>query len=168
MNKKKALGLLAVVIILCGLIVFIQSRDEGYIKLEGNDVYMQLGGAWRRRVSVASNDEAVQAFAGLYRPRSIKIIAEKDGQGYTISSNGPWGELSKVEIKKDETTVIKCGPPLKAKADVRRSGREVSLGLSITGAAGEIYGPRSLRQVPGVKIIDEAGNLLSEGKFAFG
>lgn len=168
MSKKKVLGLLAVVIVVCGAVIFIQSRDEGYIKVEGKGVHLELGGAWGRRVSAASNNEAVQTYAGVYRPRSIEITAEKDGQAYTIRSTGPWGEFSKVEIRKDETTVIKCGPPLKAKADVRRSGREVSLGLSVTGCAGEMYGPRSLREVPGVKIIDEAGNLLSEGKFAFG
>jgi hypothetical protein len=168
MNKKKALWFLGIAIVVCGAVFFIQSRDEGYIKLEGKGVHMQLGGAWRRRVSVSSNNEGVQAFAGVYRPRSIQIIAQKDGQGYTISSNGPWGELSRVEVKKDETTVIKCGPPLKAKADVRRSGREVSLGLSVVGCAGEGYSLRSLRQVPGVKIIDEAENVLAEGKFAFG
>jgi hypothetical protein len=168
MSKKLALIFLGIAIVVCGVIVFLQSRDEGYIKLEGKGVYVQLGGAWRRRVSISSDSEAVQAFAGIYRPRSIKITAQKDGQTYTISSNGPWGELSRVEIRKDETTVIKCGPPLKAKVDVRRSGREVSLGLSIIGCAGEEYGPRSLGQVPGVKIVDEAGNLLSEGKFAFG
>ena len=168
MSKKKALGLLAVVIVVCGAVVFVQSRGKGYIKLEGKGVHLELGGSWGRRVSAASDNEAVQAYAGVYRLRSIEITAEKDGQSYTIRSTGPWGELSKVEIRKDETTVIKCGPPLKAKADVRRSGREVSLGLSVTGCAGEMYGPRSLRQVPGVKIVDEAGNLLSEGKFAFG
>ena len=159
---------LGIVIVVCLMVISIQARDEGYIKLEGKGARLLLGGPWGRSMSLLSNDEAVQAYAGIYRPRAIEISAGKDGQKYTISSTGPWGELSRVEIKKDETTVIKCGPPLKAKADVRRSGRDVSLGLSITGVAGEMYGPRSLRQVPGVKIVDEAGNLLSEGKFAFG
>lgn len=168
MSKKLALIFLVIAIVVCGAIVFLQSRGKGYIRLEGKGVRLELSGAWGRGVSVASDNEEVEAFAGIYLPRSIQITAQKDGQSYTISSKGPWGELSRVEIKKDETTVIKCGPPLKAKADVRRSGREVSLGLSVTGCAGEGYSLRSLRQVPGVKIVDEAGNLLSEGKFAFG
>jgi hypothetical protein len=168
MSKNKLLLFLGIAIVICAVIILLQSQDEGYVKVEGKGVRLLLGGAWGRSVSAASGNEAVKASAGIYRPKSIEITAEKDGQSYTITSRGPLGTSSKVEIKKDETTVIKCGPPLKAKADVRRSGREVSLGLSVTGCAGEIYSLRSLRNVPGVKIIDEKDNLLSEGKFAFG
>ena len=168
MSKNKLLLFLGIAIVICAVIILLQSQDEGYVKVEGKDVRLLLAGAWGRSVSATSGNEAVKASTGIYRPKSIEITAEKDGQSYTIKSGGPWGELSKVEIRKDETTVIKCGPPLKAKADVRRSGREVSLGLSIIGSAGEVYGPRTLRSVPGVKIIDEKDNLLSEGKFAFG
>lgn len=166
---KKLLVVIGIAILVCCVIIYVQSQGKGYIQLEGKGVSVELGGSWGRHVTVASNGEAVEAFAGIYRPWQIKITAKDEtGQEYSIRTNrGPWGELSRVEIKKDETTTIECGPPLKAQAKVSRSGQSVSVGFSITGKAQEDY-TSGLSSLPEVKIVDEGGNVLSMGKFAFG
>ena len=67
----------------------------------------------------------------------------------------------------------KPGPPLLVKTDVQISGRDVSIGLIVEGQAGEKYagGVQKNGQwqpAPDFNIVDEAGKVLTSGRFKYG
>ncbi|MHC4694720.1 MAG: hypothetical protein ACYS67_18435, partial [Planctomycetota bacterium] len=80
---------------------------------------------------------------------------------------------SKIKVKKDQTTVLKPGPPFNVETNVRKRGQNLSIGLSIIGQAGEHYDVRVRTRrgslpAPGLKIVDESGKVLVSDKFKFG
>ena len=67
----------------------------------------------------------------------------------------------------------KTGPPLLVKTDVQISGSDVSIGLIIEGQAGEKYAGGvqkngQWQQPPAFSIVDEAGKVLTSGRFKYG
>ena len=67
----------------------------------------------------------------------------------------------------------KTGPPLLAKTDVQISGRDVSIGLIVEGQAGEKYAGGvqkngQWQQAPTFNIVNEAGKVLTSGRFKYG
>jgi hypothetical protein len=66
----------------------------------------------------------------------------------------------------------KPGPPILVKTDVRRVGSQVSIGLVLEGQAGERYRPvtKNGRTVaaPRLRIVNEAGQEIGNGRFAYG
>jgi len=67
----------------------------------------------------------------------------------------------------------KPGPPLLIKTDVQISGRDVSIGLIVEGQAGEKYAGGvqkngQWQSAPAFNIIDEAGKVLTSGRFKYG
>ena len=67
----------------------------------------------------------------------------------------------------------KSGPPLLIKTDVQISSRNVSIGLIVEGQAGEKYagGVQKNGQwqpAPAFNIVDEAGKVLTSGRFKYG
>ena len=67
----------------------------------------------------------------------------------------------------------KSGPPLLIKTDVQISGRDVSIGLIVEGQAGEKYagGVQKNGQwqpAPAFNIVDQAGKVLTSGRFKYG
>jgi hypothetical protein len=67
----------------------------------------------------------------------------------------------------------KTGPPLLIKTDVQISGRDVSIGLIVEGQAGEKYagGVQKNGQwqpAPAFDIVNEAGKVLTSGRFKYG
>ncbi len=67
-----------------------------------------------------------------------------------------------------------AGPLITVKADVqRRTANEAAIGLVLAGAGGERYRPVVTKNgvrlpAPGLKIVDEQGEVLAEGKFQYG
>lgn len=67
-----------------------------------------------------------------------------------------------------------AGPLLTVKADVQRRGaNEAAIGLVLESAGGERYRPVVTRNgvrlpAPGLRIVDEQGEVLAEGKFQYG
>ena len=67
----------------------------------------------------------------------------------------------------------KTGPPLLIKTDVQISGRDVSIGLIVEGQAGEKYAGGvqkngQWQQAPAFNIVNEAGKVLTSGRFKYG
>jgi len=66
------------------------------------------------------------------------------------------------------------GPPLLVKTDVRPINRfNISIGLEVVGQAGEKYvgavqKNSKLQPPPQFKIVDQAGNVLTSGRFEYG
>ncbi len=90
------------------------------------------------------------------------------------SAPGDLGALNSFEIKPGETTSIKVGPPFAVKTEVQRYvGGTISIGLVLTGCAGEQYRPdfqRNHKRAPqhAFKIVDEKGTVLVADKFQYG
>jgi len=191
MKKVFLLGLFMLTLLpLAGGFFF--TRKVGKIKTDTDGVTLHLDGAWWSRITVGPEAKAVEAKKGTYRPRRLyrnlerKIVDEKGnekGETWRIYSFGPWGKLGKITVKKDETTELKFGGPLIVKPTVslpRKSGGRliVTMGLKLVGEYGEEYSVRvaatnkkgirrSLKE-PKLKIFDETGKELANGKFAFG
>ena len=171
--KKKNIYILTAII--AGLLIFyLYPRPKGYIKIETSDVEMLISKGWFQNVKIASKDGSVKVTSGTYRPKNIFIRAEKDkDKWWTVYSySGPWGNLSKINIKKD-TTILTLGPPFTIKTDLQKNGRNVLIGLSLVGCSGEHWNPQVLSNkgqvmAPKLSIIDEAGKILSLGSFQFG
>jgi len=67
----------------------------------------------------------------------------------------------------------KTGPPLLIKTDVQISGRDASIGLIVEGQAGEKYAGVAQKngqwqRAPAFNIVDEAGKVLTSGRFQYG
>ncbi len=67
-----------------------------------------------------------------------------------------------------------AGPLVTVKADVQRRGaNEAGIGLVLEGVGGERYKPVITKNgvrlpAPGLRIVDEQGEMLAEGKFQYG
>jgi len=66
------------------------------------------------------------------------------------------------------------GPPIVVRTDVQRAGpREVSIGLILEGQAGEPYRPVIKKNgqataAPALRIVNETGQVVAQGNFAYG
>lgn len=176
-NMKKLILLICLAVIVFIGYKIATSGEPGYIKLDVPGATMDLRGNWWSRVAVSSDTEKIKVKTGTYRPRRLEIVKEGGGNKWRVFSLGPWGDLRTIKVRRDETTVIKPGEPFFISANVgrqRQSGsRLVSIGLSITGRAGEHYSPRIAKNgrdvgAPKLKIVDESGKVLASGKFEYG
>ncbi len=94
----------------------------------------------------------------------------------TTDENGDKWDLDMVKgqsISSLKDSSAKAGPPLLVKTDVQIKGREVSIGLVVEGQAGEKYvgGIRKNGQslpAPAFNIVNEAGKVLTSGRFKYG
>lgn len=175
MKQKTVIAGLIIVVAVIVLLRALQSKGSGYIKIETPNIKttMSLHRGWWSEESVSSGVESVELPARKYRPRSISLVAKKGGNEWIVSGLGPWGKLAKINVKKDQTTVLKPGPPFNVKTNIRRSGRSLSISPLVIGQAGEHYSARVRTRrgtlpAPGLKIVDESGKVLVSDKFRFG
>lgn len=150
---------------------------SAYIKVvtEGVDISLKPLAGNHKKVHISSNQTGTEMSVdpGKYQPTNIKLLAKQDGSNWKIQSRGPWGSLNKIKVQAGQTKELRLGPPLKIKTDVTRKGRTVLIGLSIFGQAGEKYHPATMKNnqsqpAPSFKIVDEQGNTLTSGNFAYG
>ncbi|MHC4086740.1 MAG: hypothetical protein ACYS18_12340 [Planctomycetota bacterium] len=173
-QQKVLIGLIIVVAVVIVLLI-LQSNQGGYIKIDTPNIKtrMSLRSGWWSKQQVSSGVEPVKLPAQKYRPRRISLATKKGGNEWTIDGFGPWGELAKINVKKDQTTVLKPGHPFLIKTNVRRRGQNLSIGLLVIGQAGEHYSARVRTSrgslpAPRLKIVDENAKVLASGKFGFG
>ncbi|MGE5294292.1 MAG: hypothetical protein ACM3VT_05635, partial [Solirubrobacterales bacterium] len=94
------------------------------------------------------------------------ILRQTDELGYTWILQQA-GEPSMLSFRKP-------GSPITVKTNVRKTDSGVVLiGLVLEGRAGETYRPAAIKNrvpvdPPWLRIVDEQGNVLDEGRFAFG
>ena len=157
------------------LMLFSGSSGKGQIKIDagGAIAELQLAGGLFSKATINSGAELAKVSAQAHRPQHLSLSMKQDSSTWQIDSRGPWGKLSKISVSKNDTTVLKLGPPFLIKPEVRKSGSNVSIDFAIIGQASEQYQnvPRkNNRSVPEAKakIIDEAGNVLATGKFEYG
>ena len=171
--KKRDIWISVAIIAVACLVFCFRSQQEGYIRIDGSGAELQLGSGFFSTIRITSGQEPVALRARAYRPKRLSMTMKENGNTWRIDSRGPWGDMSRVKVKNDETTVLKPGPPLLIKPEVRQRSSLVSVDFSIIGQAGEHYGAGIAKNgrrlaAPGLKIVDEAGKVLASGKFEYG
>jgi len=112
--------------------------------------------------------------AGKYMPVMVSLNrTDADGAKWTLTRSGGTDKLSQLRIEAGETCAIELGPPLVAKTDVRQNGRNVAIGFSLVGKAGEQYAAGATKggkrlPAPTLEIIDEAEKVIHTGTFEYG
>ena len=86
------------------------------------------------------------------------------------------GQLATLNIEKNQTVNLKLGPPFSLKPDVanQKGKNPISIGLSLTGQAGEAYALNTVtkngRPVKdlAIHIVDPNGVVVSQGNVEYG
>lgn len=131
------------------------SSSNGFFRLEGSD------GSWQLPV-------------GRYSIAMLQLGSkDEEGVEWTLQCLRPPEKLRQFEIREGETTSLEIGPPLTLATTTSKKGKTVSIGLELTGRAGEPYLPgvekNGKRQdAPTLKILDENDKELASGSFRYG
>ena len=173
---KKIIVIPVIVVVLIGLIVFYYSQQSGYVKLETPGVTVGLRGlhgVFWKNLQIGPSTDPVKIHVGKYLALLGSLTKNAGGDKWLASFYGAQNVSSRITVTKGQTTVLKFGPPLYVRTEVEPMGRQVSIGLSITGQSGERYNPQvrkngSVLEEPELKILDEAGTVLASGKFEYG
>jgi hypothetical protein len=120
--------------------------------------------------SVGPWDLPVGAYRTLY---AVVVLQDSKGDGWIFSTLRDTGKLGLFEIRPNETTRIRLGPPFVVKMDVHRvDARTLSICPIVVGCGGEQYRAdfhhTSRAPERTFKIVDEKGNVLVADKFQFG
>lgn len=173
--KKKDIWISIAIIAAAALTLCLYWRRKGSIKIDagGATAALQIHSSLLRKVTVTSEAEPATVSAQVHRPKHLSISMKQDGYTWQIDSRGPWGDLSRIKVKNNETTTLRLGPPFLIRPIVKKSGSLLSIDFAIIGQAGERYENfvrRNNKAMPGakVKILDEAGNVLVNDKFRYG
>ncbi len=111
---------------------------------------------------------------GKYQTLSSVLSLQDPARNEWTFTNATFGELAAFEIRADQTTPVRVGPPFLVGARVKQANREwVAINLSLVGCGGEEYqasvqcnGKRPPEPV--FKIVDEKGTVLVADKFQYG
>ena len=173
--KKREIWISIAIITGAVVLLFLSLQRKGQIKIDagGAVTTLQLGSGWFGTTTITSEGQPCKLRACPYSPELLRISMQQDGNTWRLESRGPWGELSEILVKNNNTTVLKLGPPFQIKPKTRFTGTKVSIDFLIIGQAGERYRNIIMKKgkripAPKVRIIDEAGDVLAFGKFEYG
>lgn len=165
-----SLAIIATCTVFYGLYSFTNTLVHGYIELDSGDAVALLkirGNFFSKDIEI-SNSEPAQINNRILRPQSLTISKIQNSNAIQLVSYGPWGDLSRIKIKNNETLSLKLGPPLIIKPKVVNYPGQVAVDFSVIGQAGEKYKIPRLSPAPKVKIMDENGNIIASGSFTYG
>jgi hypothetical protein len=173
---KKIIVIPLIIVVLIGLILFYYSRQTGYVKLETPGITVSLRGlhgVFWKNLQIGPSTDPAKTHVGQYLAPMGSLTMNAGGDKWQTSFYGAQNASSRITVAKGRTTVLKYGPPLHIKTEVEPAGRQVLIGLSITGQSGERYNPDITKngnglEAPTLKIVDEAGTVLASGKFEYG
>lgn len=173
--KKRDIWISIAIIAGAGLILFLSLQRKGRVQIDagGAVATLRLSNSWFGNAMINSEDQPSKVSARLHRPQWLKISMQQGSDTWRLETRGPWGELSTIRVKNNDTTVLKLGPPFQIKTKALYTGSKVSIDFNIIGKAGEHYRNvitqnNKRASAPGVKIIDEDGSVLVSGKFEYG
>jgi len=152
------------------LYYFTNSLVNGSVEIDagGADAELHVVSSFFSKARLTSGAGPVSINKRILKPKNLIISKTQDGRTYKISSSGPWGNLSWIKLKNNETVKLRLGQPLLIKPSISKINNTVTIGFSIAGQAGEIYDIPRREPVPKITIIDEQGNTLASGNFAYG
>jgi hypothetical protein len=173
MKRKDILISLAIMAACFGalfLYSFTNSLVHGYIEIDSGDANVELllnGSLFTQDIKITGK-ESVLINARVTRPKALTISKTQDSNSLQLVSYGPWGDLSRIKIKNNQTLKLEVGPPLVIKPLLSNRSGIVTIGFAVVGQAGEHYQIPRGKTNPSVKIMDENGNTLASGNFAYG
>ena len=112
--------------------------------------------------------------AGRYMASPIVLTHVDDsGNRWTFRSSQEVGTLKDFEIKADQTTAFRMGPPFSIKTSLEQKDGNALIGVGLQGQAGMLYNPGAQKDrkripAPTFKVIDESGKGLTLGQFKYG
>lgn len=170
---KNNIWILIAVIAAVVLAFLFYPRGQGYITVDTKNAVIQLRSSWFNRIKITSGTKPYPVNARVYKPHSLSIAMKQDRDTWRIYSYGPWGKLAKINVKKNETTIVKFGPPFIIKQRVEASRSNVNITFFIVGKANEYYKHNITKNgrrlpTPRFKIVDESGKILHSDKFKYG
>ena len=172
---KRDIWISVAIIAIAVLLLFLSLQKKGRLQIDagGAVTTLRLRNSWLGKTTISSEAQTSKVSARLHRPQWLKLSMQQAGDTWRLESRGPWGELSTIRVKNNDTTVLKLGPPFQIKPKVLFTGTKVSIDFNIIGKAGEHYRNMIMQNnkrtpAPKVKIIDEDGSVLATGKFAYG
>ena len=190
--KKRDIWISVAIIAVAVLLLFFSLQKKGLINIDtgGAVATLRLSNSWLGNATINSAAQPCKVSARLHRPQWLNVLMQQGGDTWRLESRGPWGDLSTIRVKNNETTVLQwgvstirvknnettvlqLGPPFQIKTKTLYTGSKVSIDFNIIGKAGEHYQNvvmqnNKIAPAPKVKIIDEAGNVLASGKFEYG
>ena len=149
---------------------FTDSLVHGYLNIDSGDATYKLklkGNFFRKEIEI-SDSEPTEVNYRVLRAMHLTISQTQDGNSLELESYGPWGDLSRIKIKNNETISLKIGPPLVIKPAISNYRGRVTIGFTIVGQAGETYKLPGRKIRPKVKIMDENENIIASGNFSYG
>ena len=173
MKRKDILISLGIIVACIGaflLYSFTNSLVHGYIEIDSNDTNAELflNGSIFTRDTKITGKEPVLINTRVTRPKALTISKTQDSNSLKLVSYGPWGDLSRIKIKNNQTLKLEVGPPLIIKPLINYQSGIVTIGFAVVGQAGESYQIPLTKTSPKVKIMDENGKTLASGSFAYG
>jgi len=173
--KKKDIFISLAIIGAAALTLWVCLRTKGHVRIDagGADAELQVQNGWFARATITSGEGPPEVGARVYNARRLSISTKQNGQTWQIECLGPWGNLSRIKVKNNETTELRLGPPFLVRPGISRRGSDVSIDYTIIGQAGEHYQSFATKDggaMRGAKIniVDEAGNVLNSGRFEYG
>ena len=173
--KKKNIFISLGIIGAAVLAVWVCLQTKGYVQIDAGraDAELRLKDGWFTKAMITSGGGAAEVGARVFNARRLSISAKLNSQTWRIECLGPWGELSRIKVKSNETTTLRVGPPFLIKPRISRSGAVLAIDYAIVGRAGELYQSFATKDggaMSGAKIniVDEAGNVLHAGQFSYG
>ena len=174
--KKKDILISLAIIAAAGLTLFFYSQRKGYVGIDADNAIavLQIRSVLFNQKKNTIGLEPTTISARVHKPERLSISMEQEGHTWKMDSKGPWGNLSRIKVKNDKTTVIRLGQPFRIRPRIRKSGSKHSIDFAVIGQAGEQYEQYATKDnrahYPNaqLKIIDEAGNVLETGKFKYG
>lgn len=159
-----------------GTIEFRQAKPQfGTLSFEGKEVKLALWtDAVHQRVSGSGGKWLLPA--GKYSVVELELTeADSEGNRWTfdtIKARAWEGELGDFEIRPDQTTSFRIGPPFKIRTFMKDTGRNALVGFHLEGQAGELYVPGARKNgvevpEPEFKIIAASGQTVHSGQFEF-
>lgn len=164
--------ILVLIVVAFGSIVFMP-RGKGSIIIQAPGAQLRIRHTLSAAITITSRKEPVSVPARVYAPHNLLITGEKDGRTWQLTSNGPWGELRRIEVRTGQTTSLKCGPPFRIIPGISKTPGVVGVDFQILGCAGEWYSPVVMKNgqrapAPRVEILDEQGKAIHSGQFSYG
>jgi len=173
--KKRDIWISVAIIAAAVLLLLISLQKKGRLQIDAGGAVpaLRLSNSWLDKTMISSEAQPYKISARLHRPQWLKLSMQQGSDTWRLESRGPWGELSTIRVKSNDTTVLKLGPPFQIKTKALFTGTKVSIDFNIIGTAGEQYRNMIIQNnkrapAPGVKILDEDGFILASGKFAYG
>lgn len=165
-----ALGIIAVCLGSLYLYSFTDKLVHGYVELDsgGAKAELMLRGSFFSRDFKVTEKEPKLINTRVTRPKYLSISKTQDSNSLSLVSYGPWGHLSGIKINNNQTLKLRVGPPLIIKPTISYRAGIVNIGFRVVGQTEEYYQIPRTRKNPKVKIMDENGNILTSGNFAYG